>query len=138
MLGQKDLGFLAKTYAVLFFAVPAFMLRLKKVAASGIAVGVKDMWSIIAVYQVVRTTTWTLRLRYLHGKRKKEDKKNSSFGTSTPSSSSPLLPALGIVVPNHDTIAPSIECLDELDDGSETWLENISEMIDTDKTEDLP
>jgi len=72
LLGQKDLGFLGKAYAIWFFAVPSVMCRLKTVAASGIAVGVKDMWAIFSLYQIVRVTTWMCRLRYLHTKRKTE------------------------------------------------------------------
>ena len=71
-MGQKDLGFLGKAYAIWFFAVPSVMFRLKGVAASGIAVGVKDMWEIMSLYQISRFSAWLLRLRHLHSKRLKE------------------------------------------------------------------
>jgi len=66
LLGQKDLGFLGKAYASYFFAVPYFMLRVKKAALSGAAnVGLKSVWKVFMLYQFFRASLWTIRLSQL-------------------------------------------------------------------------
>lgn len=66
MLGQKDLAFLRNMYAVFFFTVPACMLRVKYRALAGLeTVGIGSMWSIFAVYNVIRTAIWHARLYQL-------------------------------------------------------------------------
>jgi len=66
LLGQKDLKFLRNMYAIFFFAVPTYMLRLKYRASIGIQhVGVGSMWFAFAVYNVIRTSLWHLRLAQL-------------------------------------------------------------------------
>ncbi len=66
MLGQKDLRFLRNMYIVFFFTVPAYMLRLKHRALSGLQfVGIETMWTAFAIYNVVRATSFQLRLSQL-------------------------------------------------------------------------
>ena len=62
LLGQKDLKFLRNMYAIFFFSVPSYMLRLKYRASIGVHVGVGTMWAAFAVYNVIRTSLWHLRL----------------------------------------------------------------------------
>lgn len=67
LLGQKDLGFLGKAYSVYFFAVPFLMLRLKRMALTGVkAVSLSSLWEIFLSYQIVRCSVWALRLRLLN------------------------------------------------------------------------
>jgi len=61
MLGQKDLGFLGKSYAGYFFAVPYLMLRVKKAALAGRNVGLNSLWKIFFSYQVFRVGLWVAR-----------------------------------------------------------------------------
>jgi Na+-driven multidrug efflux pump len=73
LLGQKDLGFLGKSYASFFFGVPYFMLRLKRVALGGVkAVGLGSLWEVFFCYQLVRLSLWGLRLHRLNKKAFKE------------------------------------------------------------------
>ncbi|KAL7551883.1 hypothetical protein ACHAWF_016121 [Thalassiosira exigua] len=66
LLGQKDLTFLRNAYALFFFAVPAYMLRLKRRALAGLqVVDVGTMWAVFSVYNVVRALIWHLRLARL-------------------------------------------------------------------------
>jgi len=66
LLGHKDLKFLRNMYAIFFFTVPSYMLRLKYRASIGIQqVGVGTMWTAFAVYNVIRTSLWHLRLAQL-------------------------------------------------------------------------
>ena len=55
LLGQKDLKFLGNAYGAYFFAVPYFLLRLKKRALLGLQdVGVGTMWQTFSIYQLIR------------------------------------------------------------------------------------
>ncbi|KAL7548640.1 hypothetical protein ACHAWF_011913 [Thalassiosira exigua] len=66
LLGQKDLKFLRNAYAVFFFAVPAYMLRLKRRALAGVeTVGIGSMWAAFSCYNVIRMSIWHLRLAQL-------------------------------------------------------------------------
>jgi Na+-driven multidrug efflux pump len=67
LLGQKDLGFLGKSYTSFFFIVPYFMLRLKRAAlnAGSKTVNLKSVWTVFTCYQVFRTIMWALRALYL-------------------------------------------------------------------------
>ncbi|KAL7537226.1 hypothetical protein ACHAXR_007674 [Thalassiosira sp. AJA248-18] len=66
LLGQKDLKFLRNAYAIFFFTVPAYMLRLKYRALAGLqSVGIGTMWTAFAAYNLIRTSTWHLRLAQL-------------------------------------------------------------------------
>jgi len=66
LLGQKDLVFLRNSYALFFFTVPAYMLRLKYRALAGLqTVGIGTMWAAFATYNVIRTTIWQVRLAQL-------------------------------------------------------------------------
>merc|ERR1719491_2601721 len=72
LLGQKDLGFLGKAYALYFFVVPYFMLRVKKAALSGAAdIGLKSVWKVYLAYQLVRSTLWITRLSQLQRRTEK-------------------------------------------------------------------
>jgi Na+-driven multidrug efflux pump len=69
LLGQKDLGFLGKSYASFFFGVPYFMLRLKRVALEGVkTVSLGSLWEVFFCYQLVRVSLWGLRLNRLNKK----------------------------------------------------------------------
>ena len=72
LLGQKDLGFLGKMYTAFFFIVPYFMLRVKRAALSGAAVGLTTIWSVFALYQVFRVAAWVGRVAWLQNKTNKE------------------------------------------------------------------
>ena len=66
LLGQRDLKFLRNMYAIFFFAVPACMLRLKSRARLGVqVVGIGTIWSLFSTYNLIRTSTWHLRLAQL-------------------------------------------------------------------------
>ena len=63
LLGQKDLGYLGKMYAVAFAAVPYFMLRLKRVALAGTrAVDLTSVWTLFLGYQMARLVAWVGRV----------------------------------------------------------------------------
>lgn len=62
LLGQKDLGFLGKSYTSFFFVVPYLMLRVKRMAQSGAAhINLRSVWTIFTAYQLFRTCLWVLR-----------------------------------------------------------------------------
>jgi len=62
LLGQKDLGFLGKSYAIFFFVVPYFMLRLKREVLSGTSrVNLRSVWAVFTGYQLFRTSLWMVR-----------------------------------------------------------------------------
>ena len=69
LLGQKDLKFLGNAYGAYFFAVPYFLLRLKKRALLGLQdVGVGTMWRTFSFYQVIRCCIWFARMTQLQGR----------------------------------------------------------------------
>mmetsp|Transcript_32284 Transcript_32284/g.65685 ORF Transcript_32284/g.65685 Transcript_32284/m.65685 type:complete len:866 (+) Transcript_32284:210-2807(+) len=73
LLGQKDLVFLRNSYALFFFTVPAYMLRLKYRALAGLqTVGIGTMWAAFATYNVIRTTIWHARLAQLQRRTNRE------------------------------------------------------------------
>jgi Na+-driven multidrug efflux pump len=62
LLAQKDLNFIGKSYAAFFFAVPYFMLRLKRAALGGnTGITLTSVWSIFVMYQYVRLFTFVGR-----------------------------------------------------------------------------
>ncbi|KAG7349479.1 MATE efflux family protein [Nitzschia inconspicua] len=66
LLGQKDLGFLGKMYAIFFCAVPFLMMRVKRAALSGSrAVDLTSVWNVFIGYQVFRCVVWLVRLGML-------------------------------------------------------------------------
>ena len=66
LLGQKDLKFLRNMYIVFFFTVPAYMLRLKHRSLTGVQiVGIETMWTAFAMYNVIRSSSFHLRLAQL-------------------------------------------------------------------------
>jgi len=73
LLGQKDLKFLRNMYAIFFFTVPAYMLRLKNRARLGVQeVGIGTMWAAFSAYNLIRTSTWHLRLAQLQRRTDRE------------------------------------------------------------------
>jgi Na+-driven multidrug efflux pump len=73
LLGQKDLHFLGRMYAVFSIAVPYFMLDLKKVALAGTRpVDLTSVWTIFLGYQTFRAAAWLVRVAYLQ--KRNEDK----------------------------------------------------------------
>lgn len=66
LLGQKDLGFLGKMYAVFFVAVPGLMLRVKRAALTGSrAVSLTSVWKVFIGYQAFRCVAWLVRCAIL-------------------------------------------------------------------------
>jgi Na+-driven multidrug efflux pump len=82
LLGQKDLGFLGKSYASFFFVVPYLMFRVKRFARSkpAHAVDLKSVWKIFTIYQLFRTAMWVLRSLQLQ--RRTDRKANSEESKS--------------------------------------------------------
>jgi len=73
LLGQKDLGFLGKSYTSFFFVVPYLMLRIKRIAQSGTAhVNLKSVWTVFTAYQLFRTCLWVLRTLQLQRRTNRE------------------------------------------------------------------
>jgi len=73
LLGQKDLGFLGRAYGAYFVGVPYFMLRVKNAALSGARdVGLDSVWKVFMGYQIVRSSLWLVRARYLQKKTERE------------------------------------------------------------------
>jgi hypothetical protein len=78
LLGQKDLVFLRNMYAMFFFTVPAYMLRLKYRALAGLQnVGIGTMWAAFATYNVIRTSIWHIRLAHLQRRTYREVEEDS-------------------------------------------------------------
>mmetsp|Transcript_68362 Transcript_68362/g.101539 ORF Transcript_68362/g.101539 Transcript_68362/m.101539 type:complete len:756 (+) Transcript_68362:98-2365(+) len=78
LLGQRDLGFLGKSYAAFFFAVPWFMLQVKKTALSGVgSAKLTSVWKVFTCYQLFRTVSWLVRIMRLNIKSKLEITKNA-------------------------------------------------------------
>mmetsp|Transcript_42264 Transcript_42264/g.88726 ORF Transcript_42264/g.88726 Transcript_42264/m.88726 type:complete len:683 (+) Transcript_42264:351-2399(+) len=75
LLGQNDLKYLRNMYASFFFLVPAFMLRLKWRALSGIEVGIGNLWATFSVYEVARAILWLGRVAWLQYKTEREVEK---------------------------------------------------------------
>jgi hypothetical protein len=66
LLGQKDLKFLRNMYIIFFFTVPAYMLQLKHRALTGMQiVGIETMWTAFAMYNVIRSSSFHIRLAQL-------------------------------------------------------------------------
>jgi Na+-driven multidrug efflux pump len=69
LLGQKDLAFLGRMYALFFVVVPYFMMKVKDSALSGnTSVGLTSVWTVFVSYQVVRVASWVARVFYLKHK----------------------------------------------------------------------
>jgi hypothetical protein len=62
-----DLGFLGKMYAGYFFAMPYFMMRVKKAALSGTYndIGLTSVWRVFVGYQAFRFSAWMIRVGFL-------------------------------------------------------------------------
>jgi hypothetical protein len=68
LLARKDLDFLKNSFSVFFFAVPYFLLRLKKSLADvslSKQVGLHSAWAIFAAYQIIRSFMWIARVLQL-------------------------------------------------------------------------
>ena len=66
LLGQKDLGFLGKMYGAYFFAVPFFMLRVKRAVLSGVqGINLCSVWTVFLGYQFVRLLAWVSRVEII-------------------------------------------------------------------------
>jgi Na+-driven multidrug efflux pump len=62
LLAQKDLNFIGKAYGAFFFAVPYFMLRVKKAALAGTpGINLTSVWSVFVLYQFVRFAAFMVR-----------------------------------------------------------------------------
>lgn len=62
LLGQKDLNFVGSMYGSFFFAVPFFMLRVKKAAIAGLpGISLTTVWTIFVFYQAVRVSSFVAR-----------------------------------------------------------------------------
>ncbi len=73
LLGQRDLGYIGRSYFSYFFAVPYFMLRVKKMALAGnTSMNLNSLWEIFLGYQFVRVAAWAVRLRFLNKKSSEE------------------------------------------------------------------
>jgi len=72
LVGQKDLAFLGRAYGSFFFAVPYFMLQVKKRALAGAIVELSSVWSVFLGYQAVRVTAWLIRLAMLNRRADRE------------------------------------------------------------------
>jgi Na+-driven multidrug efflux pump len=69
LLGQKDLGFLGKMYGSYFFAVPFFMLRVKRAALSGVkGINLSSVWTVFLGYQLFRLCAWVARVEMIQRK----------------------------------------------------------------------
>ncbi len=65
-MGQKDLKFLRNMYIIFFFTVPAYMLRLKHRSLTGTQiVDIGTMWTAFAMYNVIRSSSFHIRLTQL-------------------------------------------------------------------------
>ena len=66
LLGQKDLSFLKNSFTAFAVAVPYFLLRLKREVLNGAqTIGLDSIWRVFAIYQVIRSGMWILRLKHL-------------------------------------------------------------------------
>jgi Na+-driven multidrug efflux pump len=65
LLGQRDLGFLGKSYTSFFFIVPYLMLRVKRSVQLGTAHSLRSVWVVFTAYQLFRTVLWILRAMQL-------------------------------------------------------------------------
>lgn len=73
LLGQKDLNFLGRMYAIFFAAVPFLMLRVKRAALAGLPSGnLTSVWKVFIGYQLCRCTAWLTRIAILLRRSKNE------------------------------------------------------------------
>jgi Na+-driven multidrug efflux pump len=70
LLGQKDLTFLGRMYAMWFAVVPYLMLQVKRAAISqasavgrvvGKVVDLTTIWQVFLLYQFLRSSLWAIR-----------------------------------------------------------------------------
>jgi hypothetical protein len=86
--GQKDLGFLGKMYAGYFFAMPFFMMRVKKAALSSsyTGIGLTSVWTVFVGYQAFRFSAWMIRVGFLQ--RRNELKTSGTSATKNAAANS--------------------------------------------------
>lgn len=66
LLAQKDLSFLKNSFSIFFFVIPFFLLRIKNALLEGVQnVGLRSVWRVFAIYQIVRSGMWIVRLKIL-------------------------------------------------------------------------
>ncbi len=66
LLGQKDLNFLGRMYAMYFAALPYLMLQVKKTALAGTRpVDLTSVWKVFLGYQIFRFVAWVSRVAIL-------------------------------------------------------------------------
>lgn len=76
LLGQKDLGFLGKMYALYFAVVPMIMLRVKRAALAGNpGANLAAVWKVFLGYQMFRTAAWAIRTSVLERRSNREASK---------------------------------------------------------------
>jgi hypothetical protein len=79
LLGQRDLKFLGRMYAVYFCVVPYLMLRIKSVAQrSALATAggphpptLRSVWTLFLGYQLFRISVWVGRVLWLQRRAEK-------------------------------------------------------------------
>lgn len=75
LLGQKDLGFLGRMYAIFTFLIPYLLLRIKKAALSGNKnASLTSVWQIFLGYEIARVTIMSSRVLWLQHKAKYRSK----------------------------------------------------------------
>ena len=73
LLAQKDLNFIGSSYGVFFFAVPWFMLRVKKAVLAGTkGISLTSLWTIFVGYQAVRVVSFAFRCFILQRRNDRE------------------------------------------------------------------
>jgi Na+-driven multidrug efflux pump len=72
LLGQRDLKFLERMYAVYFVVVPYLILRVKEAAKTGADVGLSSVWNIFLGYQLFRIAAWVGRVVWLQRRTDRE------------------------------------------------------------------
>mmetsp|Transcript_17249 Transcript_17249/g.25496 ORF Transcript_17249/g.25496 Transcript_17249/m.25496 type:complete len:677 (-) Transcript_17249:436-2466(-) len=76
LLGQKDLSFVGRAYALFFVAVPACMLRVKQAALAGNpSMKLSSVWKVFCAYQYVRSATFVGRALLLQRRTEAEAEK---------------------------------------------------------------
>lgn len=69
LLGQKDLTFLGRMYAVFFTLVPLAMLQVKRAALAGCTkTNLASVWKVFVGYQLTRSVVWAFRIAALQRK----------------------------------------------------------------------
>ena len=82
LLGQKDLNFLGRMYAMYFAALPYLMLQVKKDALIGSrVVNLTSVWKVFLGYQIFRFLAWVGRVAILQ---KRTEAQSAALADVTP------------------------------------------------------